>query len=111
MPFIKTAFLDIRGAKVPTGSSGEGLTHFGGVTLKVVGDGNLDLEILSEDETRSYEMLPLVMEEETDKQPTRLSNFMAQRAQIKISTDFIDEIFNISRIVIWTKPVYTSYPM
>lgn len=94
-----------------SGSAGEGLiNHYGLIRMRLRGSGNLLLRLLSLDEVRESVLVPLIMAASTDIEPTRLSNFNQQRAQLEIKTTVIDETFEISRIVIFSKPVATSYP-
>lgn len=93
------------------GSAGEGLVnHFGMIRLRLKGSGNLQMRLLSLDEVRESVLVPLAMQANTDIEPTRLSNFTQQRAQLEIKTSVIDETFQISKIVIFSRPVATSYP-
>ena len=107
MPYWETALLDTEGARQ---SHGENLNHYGAVRLRVVGSGDLDIRIYSQEQTRTRLIPSLPMESSTDKQPTKLMNFIAQRAKIKFSTNEINEVFKISRIIVYTKEIYTSYP-
>lgn len=92
-------------------SSGEGqINHYGLVRLRVNGSGNLMLRLLSKDEVRENVLVPLVMIDPTNIEPVRLSNFTEQRAALEIKTVEADEIFSISKIVIFSKPTATSYP-
>jgi hypothetical protein len=111
MPFVKTAFIDSKSAKIPGGSSGEMINHYGQITFRVTGVGNLDLQLLSQDSIKVQTLNSLLMQSTTERQPTKLCNFNQQRAQLKISTNAINEIFNIQRIILWVKPISTSYPM
>lgn len=86
------------------------INHFGAIRFRVNGSGNLRLRLLSLDEVRTFTLVPLIMANPTNIDPTRLSNFTEQRAQLEIKTTAIDETFNISRIVIFSKPVASSYP-
>lgn len=92
-------------------SKGEMISHYTGVTLRVNGSGNLKLKFVSLDDVKETIMLPLVMALRTDREPTRLGNFMQQRAYLEGGTTEINETFKINRIIVWAKPVYTSYPM
>lgn len=89
----------------------EGLiNHFGIIRLRLNGLGNLRLRLLSLDEVKKKTLLPLVMSSLTNKEPTRLANFTQQRAQLEVRTIEIDETFKISKVIIFIKPVATSYP-
>lgn len=93
-----------------TGSTGENITHFTAVRMRVTGSGKLRLRMISEDEIVDQTLLPLDMLAATNIQPTRLCNFNQQRAQLEIKTTVKDETFLITRIILFTKEVATSYP-
>jgi hypothetical protein len=99
------------GTATSQGSGGEQIVHVGGVRMRVIGSGNLDLELLSMDSIRSSVLTPLVLTPTTNREPTRLANFMDQRIALKVSMDELDEYFRINRIVVLIKPVFTEYPM
>jgi hypothetical protein len=105
MPFAKTGLF-------PSGrdSSGENISHFTAVRMRVTGSGNLDMVLYSLDDVISQNLVPLVMASATNIQPTRLCNFNQQRAALHLSVDVIDEWFNIKRIMLFTKEHATSYP-
>lgn len=94
-----------------SGSGGEQICHVTGLRMRVVGSGSLDLQLLSLDSIRSTTLVPLVITPTTNREPTRLANFMEQRTMLKVSTDALNEWFKINRIVVLIKPVYSEYPM
>lgn len=92
-------------------SSGEeSINHYGAVRMNLTGSGFLRMRLLSLKEVRQDVLVPFTMLVATDVEPTRLSNFTQQRAQLEIKTTAINEIFQISKIVIFAKPVASSYP-
>lgn len=99
------------GTATSSGSGGEQICHVGGIRMRVVGSGNLDLQLLSFDSIRSSTMIPLVLSAATNREPTRLANFMEQRIALKVSMDTINEWFKINRIIVLIKPIFTEYPM
>lgn len=86
------------------------VSHFGLVRLRLNGSGNLKLKLWSLDQVKSSTLVPLVMASSTNIEPTRLCNFTQQRAQLEIRTIGIDQTFKISKVIIFAKPVATSYP-
>lgn len=86
------------------------INHFGGVQLRVKGSGDLKMRLLSLDEVKTKTLLALPIQTVTNKELTRISNFTQQRAQLEILTTEIDEYFEISKIIIFTKPVAENYP-
>ncbi len=89
---------------------GENIVHFAGIRLRVTGNGNLKLSFHSLDDVRNQTLVPLVMQATTDREPSRLSNFISQRARLEVRTTEINENFRINRIIVFAKPIYTDYP-
>jgi hypothetical protein len=99
-----------KGTTRSSGSSGEYISHFNAVRMRVLGTGNLKLTLYSFQDINYFQMADLPMSLATNIQPTRLANFMEQRASLKLGTDSINDYFKITRILIFTKPTFTSYP-
>jgi hypothetical protein len=99
-----------KGAAVTEGSSGESISHFAAVRVRVTGVGNLRMRIYSLDDVKSKIMVPFVMNTVNRIIPTRIINFMEQRASIELKTTEMDERFRINRIIVFTKEIYSSYP-
>lgn len=91
-------------------SSSEYIYHFGAVRLRVEGAGNLNLKLIGPSEVKTAVLVPLVMQSPTDESKTKLANFKSERAQLEFRTTEIDEIFEISRIIFFTKATSTGYP-
>lgn len=98
------------GAATSEQSSGESISHFASIRIRVNGAGNLNLTVYSIDDLNSKVLVPLAMAVKNRFSPTRLVNFVEQRASFEIKTTVINEKFRINRIVIFTKELYTSYP-
>lgn len=92
------------------GSSQDNIVHYTSVRMRIVGSGNLDMTMYSQDEIYSSTLIPFPMTAATNIRPTRLMNFQHQRAYLKGSTDTINEWFKINKIVIYAKEVFTDYP-
>lgn len=88
----------------------ESVIHIGAVTMRIVGQGNLDMSLKSLDDIKSSTLRPFTMTTTTAIEPTRLANFKSQRIKLRISTNEIDEFFVINRIVLWVKEIYKSLP-
>jgi hypothetical protein len=99
-----------KGAAISEGSSGENISHFAAIRIRQVGTGNLKMTVYSLDDVRSKTLVPFVMQTTARIIPTRIVNFMEQRACFQIQTTEIDEKFRINRIVIFMKEKFTSYP-
>lgn len=85
-------------------------THFGFIKFRVLGSGNLRLRLLSLSNTKESVIPPLVMQNNTDIEPTKKCNFNQQRAQLEFKTTAIDEVFQINKIILYTKPFAENYP-
>lgn len=92
------------------GAGEEVVNHYGFVRLRIAGDGFLRLRLLSLDEVKEKVMVALEMDDPQWIEPTRLTNFTQQRAQLEIKTTQIDEVFHCSKIIIFAKQTATSYP-
>ncbi len=110
MPFIKTAMLNDRGAARTGGSAGEMINHFTGVRMRVIGQGNLQLSLLSPDGINISTLAPTIMQSTNRISPFTLASFTEERVQLQISTDEIDEIFRVNRIILFAKATATMEP-
>ncbi len=88
----------------------EVVNHFGAIRLRVNGSANLQMTLYSLDEVESTVLIPLAIQAVTNIEPNRLSNFTQQRAKLQIKTTGLGEMFQISKILIFTKPVAKSFP-
>lgn len=84
--------------------------HFGAVRLRVNGTGNLRAFLSSLDDISSQTLVPNVMALTTKREPTILANFSEQRARLELGTTAIDEVFTISKIIVFVKPIFSGYP-
>jgi hypothetical protein len=98
------------GAAISEQSSGEGITHFAAIRIRVNGTGLLKMAVYSLDDVRSKTLVPLTMQPLNRIIPTRLVNFMEQRAAFELKTTDMNDKFRINRIVIFAKTTFTSYP-
>lgn len=94
-------------------SRGESINHFNGARFRVIGEGNLQVATYSPggDNTDILveTLLPYAMSVTTDRQPTLGMNGRQQRLSLEIKVTEIDEWFQINRIVVFMKPLYTSF--
>ncbi len=92
-------------------SGGEELiNHYGAVRLRAVGSGNLKMIYSSFDNVKMNILVDVPLQLKSNKEPNRLANFTQQKARLEIRTIEIDEIFHISKILIFAKPVAKSFP-
>jgi hypothetical protein len=99
-----------KGAALSEISSGENISHFAAIRVRVNGVGNLKMSVYSLDDVKTKTLVPLSMILKNRIIPTRLVNFVEQRASFELKTTDIGERFRINRIIIFMKEIYTSYP-
>jgi len=99
-----------KGAALSEKSSGENISHFAAIRIRITGVGSLKMKVLSLDDVKAKTLVPLVMSRDNRIIPTRLVNFVEQRASFELKTSDIGERFRINRVVIFMKEIYTSYP-
>jgi hypothetical protein len=88
----------------------EVINHYGAVRLRVKGTAQLQLTLLSLDETQANVLVPIQINSLTNIEPNRLANFTQQRAKLQIAVTNINENFIISKIIVFIKPVAKSWP-
>lgn len=91
-------------------SGEEVINHYGAIRLRINGAANLLAKFWSLDEVFQTTLLPVPVIAATNVEPNRLANFTQQRAKLELRTIEIDEIFQISKIIIFVKPVAKSFP-
>lgn len=89
----------------------EVVNHYGMVRLRITGSGSFRMTLYSLDEIKSNTLATLSLSATTHREPDRLSNFTQQRASLDGRVIAIDEWFEISKIIIFAKPVAKSFPM
>lgn len=99
-----------KGTALIEGSSGENISHFASIRIRVTGVGLLRMTIYSLDDVRSKVLTPITMQVTNRIIPSRLVNFIEQRAAFELKTTTMGEYVRINRIVIFMKEVFTSYP-
>lgn len=91
-------------------SNEEVINHYGAIRLRVNGSASIRPTLFSLDEIKQNALVAITIEEKTNKEPNRLANFTQQRAKLELRTTEINEVFQISKIIIFAKPVAKSYP-
>lgn len=86
-----------------------GILHFGSVRLRITGDGSLISSLVSLDDSVFYQMPEITMLAATAKEPLILGNFSQQRAYYEGHTELLGEDFNISKIVVFVRPIQSGY--
>jgi hypothetical protein len=91
-------------------SSGESIIHVNAVRIRVKGDGLLRMQMQSLDEVYTKDLVPLDLAETNNREPTQLTNFKQQRQRLYVKTTDFADYFDINRIIIFAKPMFTSFP-
>jgi len=86
------------------------IQHYNAVRMRLTGTGSLLMTLHSLDEVDSSVLVPFTMALTTAREPTRLANFKTQRCSLELKTIEIDEVFRISKIIIFSKPVESQFP-
>lgn len=86
------------------------ILHYGIIRMRVQGSGNLLQYLISLGGVNTYTLIPFTLTTTTNKEMTRLVNVTEQKCQFELKTTAINEVFNISRILIFAKAVATEYP-
>ena len=86
------------------------ILHFGIVRERVTGSGVLRQELISLSDVDTVTLPTITMQAATAREPTILANVNQQRAYLHGFTTDIDETFEISKIVIYIRPVASGYP-
>lgn len=89
---------------------GQYINHFNAVRMNVKGSGSLQSKLVSLDATTEYSIPNVTLQTEISRYPNQLVNFSQQKAQIELKTTAINEVFTLRQILVYTKPVSTSYP-
>ena len=88
----------------------EVVNHYGAIRLRITGSANIKLALHSLDEVMTSPLLDMPIQSRTGVEPTRLSNFTQQRAKLELRTTEMDETFQVTKIIVFVKPVAKSLP-
>lgn len=98
-------------------SQGEAINHFNGVRLRVVGEGDLQVNVFALDDSNPTivvapveTLIPYPMVTITQREPTLLMNVRQQRMSIEFKVTEINEWFEIGRVIVFTRPLFSSFP-
>lgn len=91
-------------------SRGENINHFASVRLRVFGEGNLQIGAFGLADTLVKQLVDLPLEAATNVEPTRLMNVSLQRLSFEFKVTEFNEWFEIGRLVIYQKVLYTQGP-
>lgn len=91
-------------------SEEDNIVHFTGVRMRVIGSGNLQMRVISQDDIFEQVLVPFVMSPATNIRPLRLMNFQHQKVQFEGKTTEINERLEINKIIFFAKAVFSEYP-
>jgi len=92
-----------------SGFNGEVL-HCGAVRYQLSGSGVMKSTLLSVDDIYSTALPDIDIPASAARQATILSNFNQERMYLYFRTTKINEVINLSKLVIFIRPVATGYP-
>jgi hypothetical protein len=95
---------------VAKSSGGESELHIVSVRTRVLGSGNLQYSLEDYSAIQTQVLVPQPMAAATRIEPLTLSNFQSQRTRLIGQVTNLGEWFEISRIIVFAKPVAEEYP-
>ena len=99
-----------KGTARSAGSSGEAISHYNMLRLRVNGRGNLKLALLSLQDVNRQQLEDIQMADRTNIQPRVLANFKEQRVKLELKTVSINDYFRINRIILFSRFFASEYP-
>ena len=87
------------------------IVHSVGARVRVRGEGALRTRMWNMDNVRAVDLENINMSTAATKEKTVIANFQDQGIQIQFRTIHRDEVFNITKIICFVKPVAESYPI
>lgn len=93
-----------------TPSRGEMINHFNAVRIDLLGSGDLKLTAWASNESFSNDLVPITMSTTTYIQPTALMNMKQHRMSLEFYVEDINEYFQIKRLNLFMKMMFTSVP-
>ena len=89
---------------------GQYINHFAAVRMRVTGTGNLKTKLISMDTVTEKQLADTTLLPTNSRYPNKLVNFKAQKAQLELRLTQLDETFLLRQILIYKKPVASSFP-
>lgn len=86
------------------------IVHTTGLRMRVVGEGDLKMRLLSLDAVEEQVLVPFALETRTAKPLFRLANFQQPGTQLELSQTELDDRMRVNSIIIYVKPVFAEYP-
>lgn len=87
------------------------IIHSVGARYRTRGTGILRTRMWSLDRVRMDELENITLRSPSPREMTILANFQDQGVQLQFRTIHMDEVFTITKIICFVKPVAESYPI
>lgn len=100
-PFLVTYFV---------GDEEFNVMHFAGTRVRAQGQGIIHQVLQSYDYIRTIQFGDETLRTSNNISEFSLTDFVEQKASLRIYMDTYDDYMNISNIIIFAKPLYTGYP-
>jgi hypothetical protein len=100
-PFIQTYL---------THDEDESYIHVHSYRIRVLGSGNLHATLYTLNSVRSQPLTDIVLTPTSAREQTVLSNFISQRVMLRLQTNVIDNTFDITRVILFLKTLWTQKP-
>jgi hypothetical protein len=100
-PMFVTSFFD---------NEEEDILHYTGVRMRVVGSGVLKTVVQSLDYINTELLADLTLRSVNNVNPFLLCNFVEQDASLRVYMDTLGDFMNFSKLVMFSKNIFTGYP-
>lgn len=87
----------------------ENVLHIGGFSVRALGSGRLHSLLEDLDSIDSQILRDIALQEADEYEPFRLANFKSQRSKLTLYNDQLTSWFDITRIVVYVKKLWTDY--
>ena len=88
----------------------ESILHFGALRFRITGTGQMTATVYNLDKTQSFTPNSIQMDGIDGSEPLILTNLNTQRAILRMETNTQGAYFEVSRIVLYQKPIWEDYP-
>lgn len=86
------------------------LNHFNGLKLRVVGSGNLNINLYGEDDVTTATATAIAMSASPGLELSRPINFINEKMSVKLGVTAINETYEVSRLDVMAKALWRSRP-
>lgn len=88
----------------------ESETHLVAIRSRILGSGLMRFTLEDYSAIQTSNLIPLVLQTATRFEPTVLANFQSQRTRLIGKVADVTEWFEISKLIVFAKPVAEEYP-